>query len=93
MPAQMRLLVRDGAIGDIPTKILIDSGAPTKLVKHDLASKVLSALKVQACRFDVTWSLSQATKRGKDTVTGSHDGCPPKCIYLVHVINIPQVYL
>nr|CCA27956.1 AlNc14C881G12597 [Albugo laibachii Nc14] len=58
-PAQSLLLVRDGVIGDKSVKILMDSGASTNLIKPDLASAVLSAQKVQARRFDGTWTSSQ----------------------------------
>ena len=68
MPVQGRLLVRDGVIENKSVKILIDSGASTNLIKPDLASKILSAQKVQARRFDGTWTSSQPTNRVEDTV-------------------------
>nr|CCA18054.1 AlNc14C44G3614 [Albugo laibachii Nc14] len=67
MPAQSRLLVRDGVIGDRSVKILIDSGA-YNLIKPGLALKVLSVQKLQARRFDGRWTSSQPTKRVEDTV-------------------------
>ena len=65
---QGRLLVRDGIIGNKSVKILIDSVASTNLIKHGLISKILSTQKVQARRFDGTWTSSQPTKRVEDTV-------------------------
>nr|CCA25679.1 hypothetical protein PITG_05996 [Albugo laibachii Nc14] len=62
MPVQGCLLVGDGVIGDKYVKILIDSGASTNLIKPGLASTVLSAQKVQARRFDKTWTSSQPKK-------------------------------
>ncbi|CAI5728185.1 unnamed protein product [Peronospora farinosa] len=68
MPTQSRLLVRDGVIGGNSVKILIDSGASTNLIRPGLASKVLSEQKVQARRFDGTWTSSHPTKRVEDTI-------------------------
>ncbi|CAI5714125.1 unnamed protein product [Peronospora farinosa] len=68
MPAQSRLLVRDGVIGGNSVNILIDSGASTNLIRPGLASKVLSEQKVQARRFDGTWTPSHPTKRVEDTI-------------------------
>ena len=68
MPAQSRLFVRDGVIGNQTVKILIDSGASTNLIKPVLASKVFSEQMVQARRFDGTWTSSQPTKRVEDTI-------------------------
>uniref|UniRef100_A0AAV1U0I3 CCHC-type domain-containing protein n=1 Tax=Peronospora matthiolae TaxID=2874970 RepID=A0AAV1U0I3_9STRA len=68
IPAQSRLLVRDGVIGNKPVKILIDSGASTNLIKPGLASTVLSEQMVQARRCDGTWTSSQPTKQVEDTI-------------------------
>ncbi|CAI5708341.1 unnamed protein product [Peronospora effusa] len=68
MPAQSRLLVRDGVIGCNSVNILIDSGASTNLIRPGLASKVLSEQRVQARRFDGTWTSSQPTKRVEGTI-------------------------
>nr|CCA26867.1 putative retroelement pol polyprotein [Albugo laibachii Nc14] len=68
MPAQSRLLVRDSVIGNKSVKILIDTGASTNLIKPGLASKARSVQKVQARRFDGTWTSSQTTKRVQDTI-------------------------
>nr|CCA19863.1 AlNc14C80G5273 [Albugo laibachii Nc14] len=67
MPAQRRLLVRVGVIGNKSVKTLIDSGASTNLIKLGLATKFLSAKKEQARRFDGTWTSSQPTNRVEDT--------------------------
>ena len=60
--------MRDDVIGDKSVKILIDSSASTNLIKSSLASKVLSAQKVQARRFDGAWTSSQPTKIVEDTI-------------------------
>ena len=62
-PAQGRLLVREGVIGNKSVNILIDSGAFTNIIKPGLESKILSTQNVQARRFDGTWTSSHPTKR------------------------------
>lgn len=78
MPAQSRLLVQNGVIGDKSVTILIDSSASTYRINPGIASKVLSSQKIQARRFDVTMDIESARQESgrrngvlKDAVLGT----------------------
>lgn len=78
MPAQSRILVWNGVIGDKSVKILIDPGASTNRINPGMASKDLSSQKIQARRFDGTMDTESARQESgrrngvlKDAVHGT----------------------